>query len=137
VRRGRLKKVIHTYGWYLRQYVADTKAKGAIPIICSPVPRNTWSNGKIKRGFDGYAQWAADAAKAAGALFIDLNTIAANRYDALGQEKTASYFADRQHTTKIGARLNAESVVEGIKQLKDCALANDLALAPAMTTPAP
>lgn len=121
------KKTIHTYGWYLRQYVKDAKAKGATPIICSPVPRNTWIAGKIKRGFDGYAQWAADAAKMSGALFIDLNNIAADRYDALGQEKTAQYFADSQHTTKAGARLNAEAVVEGIKQLKDRRLANALA----------
>ena len=130
---GDKKEVVHTYGWYMRQYVKDAKAKGAIPIICSPVPRNTWSDGKIKRGFDGYAQWAADAAKTSGALFIDLNTIAADRYDALGQEKAANYFADNQHTTKAGARLNAESVVEGIRRLKDCPLVNDLASAPAAT----
>jgi rhamnogalacturonan acetylesterase len=124
------KKTLHTYGWYLRQYVADAKAKGATTIICSPIPRNTWIDGKIKRGFDGYARWAAAAAKASGALFIDLNTIAADHYDALGQEKTATYFNDNQHTKKIGARLNAECVVEGIKQLKDCPLRNDLASAP-------
>jgi rhamnogalacturonan acetylesterase len=124
---GASNKVVRTYGWYLRQYVKDAKAKGAVIIICSPVPRNTWSEGKIKRGFDGYAQWAADAAKASGALFIDLNTIAANRYDALGQEKTAELFSDTQHTKKAGARLNAESVIEGLKKLKGCPLANDLA----------
>ena len=86
------KETIHTYGWYLRQYSQDTKTKGATPIICSPVPRNTWIEGKIKRGFDGYASWAADAARMSGARFIDLNTIAANHYDALGREKAASYF---------------------------------------------
>jgi lysophospholipase L1-like esterase len=133
---GNSKKVVHTYGWYLRQYVADAKAKGAIPIICSPVPRNTWSDGKIKRGFDGYSQWAAEAAKTAGAFFVDLNAIAANRYDALGEEKAAAYFADRQHATKAGARLNAESVVEGIRQLKDCPLVKYLAPSPAAATPA-
>jgi len=134
---GPANKTIHTYGWYLRQYVADAKAKGATIIICSPVPRNTWIDGKIKRGFDGYAQWAAAAAKASGALFIDLNTIAADRYDALGQEKTATYFNDYQHTKKIGAQLNAASVVEGIEQLKDCPLRNDLASAPPAAAPAP
>ena len=91
-------------------------------IICSPVPRNTWIDGKIKRGFDGYAQWAADAAKASGALFIDLNTIAADHYDALGQEKAATYFNDNQHTKKIGARLNAACVVEGLTKLTNCPL---------------
>jgi len=131
---GVSNKVVHTYGWYLREYVRDAKAKGATIIICSPVPRNVFIKGKIKRGFDGYAQWAADAAKASSALFIDLNTIAANHYDALGQEKTANLFSDYQHTKKAGARLNAESVVEGLKQLKDCPLANDLAPTPVATT---
>jgi rhamnogalacturonan acetylesterase len=121
------KETIHTYGWYLRQYVKDVKAKGATAIICSSAPRNTWVDGKIKRGLDGYAQWAAEAAKTSGALFIDLNTLAANHYDALGQDKAAKYFFDSQHTTKAGAKLNAEAVVEGLKQFKDCPLANDLA----------
>jgi len=128
-------EAVHTYGWYLRQYVKDARARGATPIICSPVPRNTWIDGKIKRGFDGYAGWAAEPARTGGAPFIDLNAIAADRYDALGQEETARYFADSQHTTKAGARLNAESVVEGLKRLKDCPLAN--ALAPATPTPTP
>jgi rhamnogalacturonan acetylesterase len=123
---GDKRKTLHTYGWYLRQYAKDGQARGATVILCSPVPRNTWIDGKIKRGFDGYAGWAADAAKSGGALFLDLNNLAADRYDALGQEQTAKYFSDRQHTTKAGARLNAESVVEGVKQLKDCPLAGSL-----------
>ena len=31
---------VHSYGWYLRRYIADTKAKGAIPVVLSPIPRN-------------------------------------------------------------------------------------------------
>jgi rhamnogalacturonan acetylesterase len=124
---GNKAETIHTYGWYLRQYVKDAQARGATVILCSPVPRNTWIDGKIKRGFDGYAQLAADAAKTSGALFIDLNTLAANHYDALGQQQAAKCFADFQHTTKAGAKINAQSVVEGLKQLKDCPLASDLA----------
>lgn len=120
------KETVHTYGWYLRQYAHDIKAKGATLIVCSPVPRNTWVEGRIKRGFDGYAEWAADAARMSGVPYIDLNTIAADRYDALGREKAAAYFNDTQHTTKAGARLNAESVVEGLKLLKDCPLAGFL-----------
>jgi rhamnogalacturonan acetylesterase len=120
---GDARKIIHTYGWYLRQYVKDAKAKGATVIICSPVPRNQWSDGRIKRGFDGYAQWAAEAAKSTGAPFIDLNSLAADRFDALGQEKTRGVFNDVQHTRKAGARINAECVVEGIRRLKDLPLA--------------
>lgn len=119
-------EIIHTYGWYLREYVSDAKAKGATPILCSPVPRNQWADGKIKRGFDGYAGWAAEAAKQSGALFIDLNTLVADRYDALGQEKTKAYFNDYQHPRKIGAKLLAASVAEGIRGLRDCPLGSDL-----------
>ncbi len=129
-------KTIHTYGWYLRQYVREVQAKNATPILCSPVPRATWVEGRIKRGFDGYASWAADAARTSSARFLDLNTRAANRWDALGQQKAADYFADLQHTTKAGARLHAEAVVEGLHGLTDCKLADALA-SPTVSPAAP
>ncbi|MGA1982398.1 MAG: rhamnogalacturonan acetylesterase [Acidobacteriaceae bacterium] len=120
------KETIHSYGWYLRQYVQDVKSKGANVIICSPPPRNTWVDGKIVRGLDGYAGWAEEAAKQSGALFIDLNKISADKYDALGQDATRLLFNDNQHSRKAGAHLNAESVVTGIRQL-NIPLAKDLA----------
>jgi lysophospholipase L1-like esterase len=124
------KQTIHTYGWYVGQYARDAKAKGATAIICSPVPRNTWADGKIKRGFDGYSQWAQDAAKTHAALFIDLNALVCDRLDQLGQQKAKAYFADTQHTTKAGARLNAEAVIEGLKNLKVKALTSALKPSP-------
>jgi lysophospholipase L1-like esterase len=127
------KETIHSYGWYLRQYVHDVKSKGANVIICSPPPRNTWVDGKIFRGLDGYAGWAAEAAKQSGALFLDLNTISADKYDALGQEATRPLFNDNQHSRKAGAHLNAESVVTGIRQL-NIPLAKDLAVTAAPMT---
>ena len=127
--RTHQKEIVHSYGWYLRQYVAQAKAKGASVILLSPPPRNLWLENKVVRGLDGYASWAADAARQSGARFIDLNTITANKYDELGQEKTKAYFNDLQHSRKAGAKLNAESVVAGLKALKDCALSADLASA--------
>lgn len=115
---GTARKTIRSYGAYLREYAAEVQAKGATLIICSPVPRNQWADGRIRRGFDGYAQWAADAAKASGAPFLDLNSLAADRYDALGQEKTRAHFNDTQHTNKAGARLNAECVAELLRRIK-------------------
>ena len=125
------KETIHTYGWYLRQYIKDAQAKGVTIIICSPPPRNKWVDGKIKRGMDGYAQWASDAAKMGGAFFIDLNSLAADRLDALGPEKGAGCFVDTQHTTKAGAQINAESVIGGLKQLKGISLTD--AILPAVS----
>jgi lysophospholipase L1-like esterase len=120
------KETVHTYGWYLRKYIADTKAKGATPIVCSPIPRNMWKDNKVNRASNDYGKWAAEAAGQGGAEFIDLNDIIARRYDALGPEKVGKeYFGptDHTHTTAHGARVNAACVVEGIRGLKDARLA--------------
>ena len=31
-------EVVHTYGWYMRKYINDSRAKGMTPIICSQIP---------------------------------------------------------------------------------------------------
>lgn len=49
--------------------------------------------------------------------------------DALGQEKTRISFNDPQHTTKTGARVNTECVVDGIRRLQNCPLARSLRVA--------
>ncbi|HWI57662.1 MAG TPA: rhamnogalacturonan acetylesterase [Bacillota bacterium] len=116
-------ETVHTYGWYLRKYIADAKAKGATPIVLSLVPRKIWKDGKVARGSNDYAKWAADAAKAEGVAFVDLNDIVAGHYEQLGQEKVNALFADdHTHTSPEGAKLNAQCVVEGLRRLQDCAL---------------
>ncbi|MEI6464377.1 MAG: rhamnogalacturonan acetylesterase [Verrucomicrobiota bacterium] len=109
-------EVVHAYGWYLKRFIADTKAKGATPMVCSLVPRKTWQDGKIVR--EAYADWAADAARQGGADFIDLNRLVAARYEGLGPEKVEPLFGDpHTHTSRAGAELNAACVVVGLKAL--------------------
>ncbi len=120
------KQTVRSYGWYLRKYALDAQAKGATAIICSPIPRNIWTNGKIGRADADYGKWAAEAATKAKARFIPLNTLMADKYDKLGSDKVgADFFTadDHTHTTAPGARGNAQGVAEGIRQLKDCPLA--------------
>jgi len=125
------KEVVHTYGWYMRKYVTDAKAKGAVPVVVSPVPRNIWKDGHVARASKDYGKWAKESAEAAGAYFIDLNEIAAKKYEAAGEEKVKTeYFGeDHTHTKAAGAKVNAEAVVEGIRELKDCALKQYLSVA--------
>jgi len=118
------KEVVYTYGWYLRKFITATKAKGGIPIVCSPIPRNQWKDGRVQRGEAGYSTWAAEVAKAEGVFFIDLNKRTADKYDQFGEEKVKGYFpGDHTHTNGDGAKLNAASVAEGITALKKCPLA--------------
>ena len=121
-------EIVHTFGWYMRKYVADTKAKGAIPIVISPVPRNIWVDGKVERRSSTYAGWAAEIARSEKACFIDLNEIVAVKYESIGQETVGKdYFkTDHTHTTPLGAKLNAESIARALRSLQECQLAKYL-----------
>ena len=119
------KEVVHTYGWYLRKFMADAKEKGAeMSIVCSPVPRNRWTGDKTNRDTT-FSVWGQEAAKQSGMPFVNLNEIIAKRYDALGKQKvTDDLFPANEtvHTDWAGAVLNAECVVEGLKSLDKCDL---------------
>jgi len=111
-------ETVHTYGWYMRQYVVDTIAKGATPILCSPIPRKIWKDGKVLRNSDNYGGWARQIATQQHVAFIDLNAIIATHYDKLGEQEVESLFADpHTHTSWAGAVLNAKCVVAGLKAL--------------------
>jgi lysophospholipase L1-like esterase len=115
----RKPEVVHTYGWYLRQYIREAKAAGATPVVCSPVPFKKWKDGKIiRQGDDRYAGWARRVAAEEGVAFVDLNGLIADRYDALGTAAVEPLFADEHtHTSRAGAELNAEVVAAALRAL--------------------
>lgn len=114
-------EVVHSFGWYERQFIFEARAKGAIPMICSLIPRNSWKNGKAARDMGTYAGWAAKVATTENVPFIDINEIIANQYDQLGQEKVNDLFVAGAgpHTSLAGAETNALCVVAGLKALKN------------------
>ena len=114
----KIKEVVHSYGWYMRKYVKETKAKGAIPIVCSLVPRENWKDGKVIRSLDSYGLWAKQIAEQEGAYFIDLNELIAAKYEEMGEQEVQKFFpADHTHTNLEGAKLNAEIVASALKKV--------------------
>ena len=121
----RQHEVVRTYGWYLKKFIADARAKGATPIVCTLIPRKTWKDGKIVRDSGTYAGWARQVAISENTPLIDLNEIIARQYDALGPEKVEPLFGDpHTHTSLAGAELNAQCVISGLKGLENNPLAN-------------
>jgi hypothetical protein len=117
-------ETVHTFGWYLRKYIAEIRAKGATPIVCSLIPRNIWENGKIARPHDSHADWARVVAKAQGVGLLDLHELIAGRYDSMGEPSVTDLFADKRvHTTRAGAELNAACVIEALHKLTENPLA--------------
>jgi lysophospholipase L1-like esterase len=131
--RTKEMEVIHSFGWNMRKYIAETRTKGATPIVCSLVPRNRWKDGKVIRDDHAHGEWAKQAAEQEKADFIDLNTIIADYYDKAGEAavKGSFFAADPVHTIDAGARVSASLVVQGIKGLKNSPLQKYLLAAPA------
>ncbi len=113
-------ETVHTYGWYMRKMIADTRDRGAIPIVLSLTVRNVWDGDRVERGSGRYGAWARELAKREDVPFIDLTNLIADDYEQLGPEAVAKLFPrDHTHTGDEGAQLNARLVVAGFKGLRE------------------
>lgn len=123
----KINERVYSYGHYMRQYVNDVKAKGAEVIICSPIPRENFKEGKVVRGNNDYGLWAKQIAGETNVQFIDLNNLIADQYDKMGAELVKKFFPkDHTHPNFEGSQLNAKLVIKGIKELKGSGLKNFL-----------
>ncbi len=112
------REIVHTFGWYLRQFIAETRSKGATPVLLSLTVKNIWNNGKIIRRQGDYGDWSATIGSQCGVAFIEVAGLIADRYDALGRENVQPLFCsatDNVHTSTAGAKLNAECVAGGLR----------------------
>lgn len=121
------KEVVHTYGWYLRKYVADAREKKMTAVILSPVPRCPQApvqKGAVEK--NPYVAWSEEVAAAEKVPFVHLNRIVLGRYaERTPAEVKEKYFtpgSDNTHTNPAGAELNAACVADGLRGLTDCRL---------------
>jgi lysophospholipase L1-like esterase len=118
---GQTVETVHTYGWYLRKYIDDARAKGAHPILLTVTIRNIWKDGPdgkphIERDM-GYRDYEYQVAAEEKIPVVDMATVEADRLEALGPEKTAALFPiDHTHTSAEGAEKNAESVAIALQK---------------------
>ncbi len=140
-------ETVHTFGWYLEQFVKETREQGGTAIICSLTPRKAWSDdGRFRRDNTTHVAWAAAVAKRTRTPFIDLHELIARRFESLGREKVDSLYVplptERLHPGWNGAVVDAECVIAGLKGLKENPLAPHLsarakAIEPVVLPPAP
>ncbi len=125
-----MQDTVYTYGEYMRRYIHEVKAKGAHPILFSLTPRNAWDDKDstiITRVNQTFGLWAKQVAEAENIPFIDLNEITARKFEKFGKEKVKyMFYLDRIHTSTFGARVNAESAAEGIRNCPGLELAQYL-----------
>jgi lysophospholipase L1-like esterase len=124
---------IDDYKKLLTGYIAQTRAKGASPVIVTAMNRRTFGpDGKIVNSLAGYPDAAREVAAAQHAPLIDLNAMSKTLFDTLGPEVSMKAFmhypanaypnqtepiSDDTHFNSYGAYELARCVVRGIRQV--------------------
>lgn len=126
---------IEGYKEFLRLYVLQTRQKGGIPILLTPVTRNNpWEDGVLKSSHGEYPQAVKVIAEEMNALMIDLTTLSCEFFTLKGQEYVSKkYFMnlpagiytayptgriDNTHFQPEGAQAVAQLVFNKMKSLK-------------------
>lgn len=123
-------ETVYTYGEYMRRFINETKAKGAYPILCTLTPRHSWADKDstvMNHESKTFNLWIKQVAEQEKVPVIDLNRITGCKYEKFGKNKVKYMFhKDRIHTSAFGAKVNAESAIEGIRNCKELELASYL-----------
>ncbi len=123
-----------TFRMNLARFVADTRAKGATPILLTPVSRRKFdTSGTALETHKEYSAYVKEVAAQEKVLFIDLDTKSRELYQQFGKNDSKLLFMqlkpgehpnypdgrdDNTHFNELGARLIAQIVLNEIKNLK-------------------
>lgn len=125
------------YRRYLTQYVDEARAKGAIPILVSPMNMNAWNGTTLRRvfteGVNDYRTAMLRVVEARKVPFIDLEKKSAELFQSLGKEYISRFLFmtllageypaypnglnDGTHFQDMGALEMARLVAEGLREL--------------------
>ncbi len=118
------------YSKRLAAFIDEVKAKGAHPVVVTPVERRRFRDGKPYGTLQDYAAAAKKVAEEKGVPVIDLNAMSLKFYEALGEEGSKHAFVhypantfpnqpqalkDDTHHNPYGGFELAKCVVQGIK----------------------
>ncbi len=108
---------------YLTQYVTESRALGAIPVLISTVNQNSWNGTTFTEGFNvgvnDYHGAMLRVVNACTVPFIDLEQKSAALFKSLGQSYLTNFIfiAGNTHFQEMGAVNIAKLVAQGIKEL--------------------
>ena len=109
----------------LKRWVDAVKAKGATPVLLTPVNRHTFDGNTVTNSLQDYPDKVRELAKQENVALIDLNAMTKPLYEAFGPDGSAALFAqtgggqfDHTHHGPFGAYEVAKCVVTGARQAK-------------------
>ena len=135
VNKGERYTSIAGYKEFLRLYVNQSREKGAIPILVTPVARNyPWKEGRLGNTHGDYPAAMREVAAATGARLIDLTALSIDFFIGKGKDYvTTTYFmnfppgiyagypdgsSDNTHFQPAGATAVAQLVFTAMKEMR-------------------
>ncbi len=88
----------------LRRYVAETRARGAIPVLLTPLTRRQFVEGQLQNDLEPWAQTIRDIAAETGAPLVDLNASSVAAVQAMGPAM-AGRFAQMAPSPEVAAAM--------------------------------
>lgn len=70
----------------LRRFVEEVRAKGAIPVLVTPLTRREFKDGKLKNTLASWSDQVRGVAKALDVPLVDLNALSAAQVQEMGAE---------------------------------------------------
>ena len=112
-----------TYKEYHAKYIDGARAKGAIPVLITPVARLNYKNNTYINDFPDYCTAMKQVADEKDCAIIDMMTKCLNYYRTLDYNKVYTFYlvssngTDYTHFTETGAKEVARLVVQGVKEI--------------------
>lgn len=104
------------------RYITEIRSQGAIPVIVTPLSRNTWKNNGEEYNdlLEKYAEECIKIGKEQKVSVLDLHEASKNEIIRCGLEKAKRYFhpGDYTHTNDYGAYLCAGFVAKEISKIQ-------------------
>ncbi|KZL80469.1 rhamnogalacturonan acetylesterase [Colletotrichum incanum] len=108
------QETVHSFGWYLREMIADVQAKKAVPVLSGMVPRNYWTGNTLRKDWP-FADYAKQVAQKADVAYVDHTTYSVAKWQLMGPITAKTYFPqDNTHTNWPGAEINSETFAQAL-----------------------
>ena len=101
---GRSTDLATEFPTNLRRYVAETRAKGAIPVLLTPLARRQFVDGKLQNDLEPWAETIRQVAAETNTPLVDLNAASVAAVQALGPMMSAQ-FAQAAPSQEVAAAL--------------------------------
>lgn len=104
----------------LRRYVTDTRARGGVPILLTPICRRRFEGGRLRETHRDFPDATRHVAAETNAPLIDMTEQTRALLERLGPEASSELFApdDNTHTNRRGAREIARLVARSLVVLE-------------------